>query len=184
MISTNTLKQYLNVDGTNKDTFLSACIASACREVENYCNRKFEYGTYTDYLDGNCNSKFFIKNYPLIQINSIEVKEFDSWQEIDSPWNIITEINAVLIDDFYLPRGKYNVRVNYTAGWNTDECNPDLKNTLLEMATINYFNSPLSGQARLGKSSENMGSQVSTGFSFKDLKWQDKVKKYRVRLTK
>ncbi len=185
MISTETLKQYLNIDGTGKDTFLGVCLASASGEVESYCNRKFEYGSYTDYLDGNCNSKFLLKNYPIIEVNGIEVKSGNEWKSYgDSTCQVIYSINAVLLDSDILPRGKNNIRVNYTAGWNEDECNDDLKGVLLEMATLNYFNSPLSGQARLGKRSENMTSQASTSSGFKDLDWKEKVNRYRVRLTK
>lgn len=182
MISTETLKQYLNIDGTGKDTFLSACIASAKGEVETFCNRKFTSGDYTDYLEGNCNNLVFLKNFPINEVTSIKYLNGENFLNLDSTCAIYENINAIKILNNILP--KRTVKIEYNAGWNADECNEDLKGVILEMASINYFNSPLSGQARLGKSSENMATQAKTSSSFKEPDWKEKVKKYRVRLMK
>lgn len=181
MISVQSLKQYLKIDGTTNDSFLAVCIDGAVKEIETYCNRKFEAGTYIDYLNGDNNSRFQVKNYPLTSISLIETRLNDEWSELTDGTClfILPEINGVQLEKTVLPRGENNVKITYTAGWNEDES--EIKTVVLELASLKYYDSPVSGQARLGISSENMGSQASTSNSYKELDWKSKVAKYRKR---
>lgn len=184
MISTETLKQYLNIDGTGKDSFLGACITRAVSEVETICNRKFESGNYTDIVNGN--TKLYLQNYPVNSITKIEVKNFNNWETVsDSTCYIDLNVNAVFVENVSIPKGKNNVKVTYNSGWGLDECNKDIENVILEMASIFYYNSPVSGEARLGKTSKSLNSNTSEWIQYRDLnpEWQKKLSKYRIRKT-
>lgn len=186
MLSTSTLKDYLKIDGTGKDTFLKACIDQAVSSIETYCNRKFIYGSYTDYLDGDCAENCFLKNYPVISINSISTRLNDTWEPMEDGTNhfLIPEKNEMQLMS-YLPKGKNNVKITYTAGWNEDECNKDIENIIIEMASIIYFNSSLSGDSRLGKLSKSLNANTSEWMQYKDLTpdWKRRLDKYRIRQT-
>lgn len=184
MLSTTKLREYLKIDGTGKDTFLKACIDQAVSSIETYCNRKFVYGSYTDYLDGDCAENCFLKNYPVITVNKIEIRLDFEWEPLQDGTNyfIVSAKNQIELNT-ELPKGKNNVKITYTAGWNEDECNKDIENIIIEMASIIYFNSPISGDSRLGKASKSLNANTSEWMQYKDLtpNWKRRLDKYRIR---
>jgi len=204
MITVSLLKDYLQISGTSdttgNDTILAVALADAVSEVEAICNRKFTSGTYTQYVTGDNSTTLSIKNYPVLTVQSIEyyngVDGFESiFTSPDSTANslfIVPDTNSVqLLNGYTLPCSTLydapsitnNIKVVYTSGWADDACNADLKGVLLEMASVFYFNSPNSGKARIGLSSENMASQASESSSFKDLypEWKKRLEKYKIR---
>lgn len=191
MITVAQLKTYLKIVTSDKDAFLQTCIDRAVADVENYCNRKFTSGSYTQYSNGDNSNELFIKNYPVNSVTSLEWFDgFDEWNDIlDSPdvpadsLFIISDINKIkLIKGYFFTNGCNNIKVVYTAGWASGMAVDDIKAVLLEIASTHYRNSADSGDAILGKSSVNLNSAASESATYVDLtdNWKKRLKKYKI----
>lgn len=187
MITLTELKQYLNLTDASKDTFLQNCIDASVKEIEDFCNRKLSPGTYTEYIDGNNKSVIHLRNKPITSITSIECfDEYETYQNLftgsDSVFNaveIIPQQNCIkLLKGYYFYKGCKNIKVTYAAGYSTTP--DDVKSVLLELATLKYYNSPLSGHARLGKASDNINSVTGQSTTFKEPDWKRVLNKYRL----
>jgi hypothetical protein len=66
------IKSRLGITSSSDDTLLGLLQGSADQLINNYCNRNFEGGTFTEYHPGG--SEFLlVRNYPLTSITSIKV---------------------------------------------------------------------------------------------------------------
>ena len=78
IVELSDLKTYLNITGTDYDAFLTGQISLFTSAVENYCGRKFDQASYTqtfyfsDYNDGNYDSKLYLFHFPLISVTEIK----------------------------------------------------------------------------------------------------------------
>jgi hypothetical protein len=192
IVNLGLFNEYLQIDSdkTTGDSFLTICLADSIAQVENYCNRQFEKGTYVQYSNGDYSQELFLRNYPVTDVQSIEWFDgFSHWKNIlvgtDTTANtfyIIPETNQVRMMKYWLPKGYRNIRTTYTAGFEDGTCVQDIRGIILEMASIRYFNSPQSGKARLGIASENSKSSASEATVFKDLNivWKNVLMGYRI----
>lgn len=187
MITLTELKSYLNITDTSKDVFLQSCIDSSVKEIEDFCNRKISTGTYTEFLDGNSKSEIYLRNTPINTITSISYFDgYDTYDNIfisgDTPLNsaqIISQSNSVrLLKGYFFYKGCKNIKIVYTAGYSTTP--DDIKSVLLEIASLKYYNSPLSGHARLGKASDNTSSATGESTSYEKPDWKTVLSKYRL----
>ena len=187
MITLTELKTYLNITDNSKDTFLQSCIDSSVNEIEDYLNRKLSPDTYVEYLDGNNKSMIYLRNKPINSITSIECfDEYDTYEDLftgsDTASNsvqIITDDNLIkLLKGYFFYNGCKNFKITYTAGYSTTP--DDIKSVLLELASLKYYNSPLSGHARLGKASDNINSATGESTTYKDPNWKTVLNKYRL----
>jgi hypothetical protein len=192
IVNLGLFKEYLQIDSdkTSGDGFLTICLEDSIAKVENYCNRQFEKGTYVQYSNGDNSQEIFLRNYPVTDVQSIEWFDgFSHWTNIltgsDTTANsfyIIPETNQVRMIKYWLPKGYKNIRTTYIAGFENGECVADIRGVILEMASLVYFNSPQSGKARLGISSENTSSTATERIVFKDLTavWKNVLRGYRI----
>lgn len=187
MITLTELKTYLKITDTSKDAFLQSCIDSSVKEIEDYCNRKLTSGTYTEYLDGNSKSEMYLRNTPINSVTSISYFDgYDTYDDIftvgDTTSNsilIIQQSNLIkLLKGYFFYAGCKNIKIVYTAGYTTTP--DDIKSVLLELASVKFYNSPLSGHARLGKASDNVNSATGESTSYKDPDWKTVLNKYRL----
>lgn len=189
MITLTELKTYLNITDSNKDSLLQSCIDASVKEIEDYCNRKLSSGTYTEYLNGNGRTEIYLRNYPINEVTSIlYYTDYDGYDDIfitgDTPENsvlIIEQTNCIkLLKCYYFFKGCKNIKITYTAGFDTDDAPEDIKSVLLELSSIKYYNSPVSGHARLGKASDNVNSATGESTTFKDPDWKTVLNKYKI----
>jgi len=189
MITLQELKTYLNITDDTKDVFLQACIDASVREIEDYCKRKLTSGTYTEYIDGKDKTEIYLRNSPLHSVTSISVYNYyDSYDSIftsgDTASNstiILTATNSIkLLKGYYFFKGCKNIKVVYVSGYDTDTAPQDLKSVLKELASLKFYNSPLSGHARLGKASDNVNSATGESTSFQTPDWKTVLNTYRL----
>lgn len=189
MITLQEIKTYLNITDNTKDAFLQTCITASVNELEDYCKRKLTSDTYTEYLDGNDRTEIYLRNTPLQSITSISVyNNYDSYDDIfttgDTASNstvILADTNSIkLIKGYYFFKGCKNIKVVYLSGYDTDTAPEDIKSVLKELTTVKFYNSPLSGHARLGKASDNINSATGESTTYKDPNWKTVLNKYRL----
>ena len=74
------VKDYLNITGAdnNLDNLINDLIGRVSSAFEGYCGRAFVEATYTEYYDGNGQSKLFLDNYLNILFSSSENSIIDN----------------------------------------------------------------------------------------------------------
>lgn len=189
MVTVSDFKLYNKLDGTGTDEFISVSLDYAIDAVESYCNRKFTYGEYTQYSNGNNSCSLNLQNYPVKAITSVSVYNGTDFENIFSGSDstsdslfLVAETNSIeLIKGYSFTKGRKNIKTVYTSGFSTGEAYNDIKGVLLEMATVFYNNSPKSNKGLLGLSSKSDNSNVSVSWAIKDLtpSWKAMLKKYR-----
>lgn len=185
MINIVELKRYLNIDiaENSKDEILQDCIDIAISEIENELNRKVTSGTYTQYSYSESADKLFIKNYPLRNLISCQYLLTDgTYTDVAEDINNILPIEnyLLLVNSVTFPDSL--IKTVYTSGYliTGDYGAPnDLKKVALEKASMNFFNSPQSKQARLGINSKSLGAQNTISETFKELDHTKILKKYK-----
>ncbi len=121
------VKARIGITETGFDDFIDRLIISTTARMETMCNRKFTLATYTHELhDGSDNTGgrrtiVIPKNAPIANVSNVAYKAgtntTPNWTTI-SPDDYDVDTGAGLIYfDSPLPRGKRNLRITYTAGW-------------------------------------------------------------------
>lgn len=81
------------------DTFILKCLNEAITDVNNYCNRNFTAGNYTERFNGDGLSTLYLRNSPITSITSIKILDRDTNLYTDSILEGSDTIgNSVVID--------------------------------------------------------------------------------------
>ena len=121
------IKERLGITETGWDDFFNRLIISVTARMERMCNRDFTLDTYTDELHdgsdllGSFRRILIPRNAPVSTVSSISYKAgtntTPNWTTISAD-DYDVDYDAGLIHFSYpLPRGKRNIRITYTAGW-------------------------------------------------------------------
>ncbi|MER0170354.1 MAG: hypothetical protein DU489_07070 [Nitrosomonas sp.] len=121
------VKDRLKITTTNFDDLIDNLIVSITARMEAMTNRQFTLATYTEEIHdgsdfyGSLRGMLITKNAPVGNVSLIEYKAGSNttpnWTTID-PDDYDVDYDAGLIHFAYgLPRGKRNIRITYTAGW-------------------------------------------------------------------
>ena len=94
-------------------TLIERLIKQVGKIAENFCNRYFLYGEYTETFDGDGAKKIYLKGYSVIAFSKLKIGD----EEIDTA-NYIVNLN--LGEIYYsagFTKGYQNVKVTYTCGY-------------------------------------------------------------------
>jgi len=151
-VSLDEVKDFLNISDTNSDSILGSLIAGVSAQICLDCNRSFEYGTYTDYIDGDHDKKFlFLKEYPVASITSIHDdidRDYGSDALIDSEDYAFDPESGTVKLEAAVARGIRNVKVIYVAGY--DPMPDDLKYACLAKVAARFLASRTQVSTREG----------------------------------
>jgi len=144
LVALNDVKSYLGISGSNSDTddVIGDLIDSVSVLFETYCNKKIMSREYEDEIyDGNAGNRLFTRQYPITSIDSI----YD-----DTEWNFGTDtlipsgdymihpdMNNVYFKDNILDDGVGNIKITYTAGY--ESVPADIKHCCI-LEVIRRFN--------------------------------------------
>lgn len=181
LVTLNEVKEALDISGADHDAKLNGYINRATDLIEAYCQRRFLSTVYSNELYSGNGTQFLpLRNYPVSTLTSLESMTGDfaspAWDSIDSSsYTLKTEGGKdqgiiYMISRFH--KGVDNFRVNYTAGYATQDAIPnDLREACIEL--VNYFFSRR--RATPGVKSETLGrysytmSDMTTGGLIKGL---------------
>ena len=142
------VKRYL-VMPVSDDKLIEDLIKQVGKNVENFCNRFFLYGTYTEKFDGEGDNEIFLKGFPVREVVYVKVDgEEISDYEVDYQLGIIHRENG-------FPSGFRNVEVKYTCGYDAtsedDSLHPpeDFDGAICEEIVSRYEN--LTTETRTGE---------------------------------
>lgn len=121
------VKDRLKITTTDFDTLLDNLIVSITARMEKMCNRQFTLATYTqeihDGSDFNDNIRGYLitKNAPVGSVTSIQYKagsnSSPNWTTISVDDYDVDYDTGLIHFPTGMPRGKRNIRITYTAGW-------------------------------------------------------------------
>jgi|GEM_PF-6811100 len=154
------VKRALAIDIGSNDSLLEDIIKSVSKMVEDYCNRIFIYGEYTEIFDGDGRDIIFLKGFPVREIKSIKLDGVDITDDC--------KVNKELGEIYYqkgFSEGFQNIEVIYTCGYdasNNDYLPPDdLEQAVVEEVVSRFEN--LTTQTRTGENLVDLRTNFLTG---------------------
>jgi len=181
---------YVNEPGDTQDIQLKAVLTSASSIVSLYCGREFPLATYEEYYTGNDTTRLFVRNPPIVKIESVylwngtsafELEDASYYHVIDKTFikypKLGQEANASWgswTDDY-----EDGILIKYTGGyacadWENKEVKDafgvpaDLEHATCQVAMKIWYDSKAAG-GRFGLSSLSRDGGVSFDKFFKGL---------------
>jgi uncharacterized phiE125 gp8 family phage protein len=122
-VSLTEIKNFLLVDNSSEDAFLSMLIKAVTQGVEKYLNRSLmtqQWKLTLDYFD--CKGYIILPNAPVQNIDSIETFALDNSSSLvdESIYSLVTDSKVVLNYGYQWPinlRDNAGVSITYTAGY-------------------------------------------------------------------
>lgn len=121
------VKDRLKITETGFDTLFDNLIASVTARMETMCGRQFTLATYTNELHdgsdlyGSPRTILIPKNAPIGNVASVQynsgTNSTPSWTTLDADFYDVDADTGLIHLNTTLPRGKRNIRITYTAGW-------------------------------------------------------------------
>ena len=158
--------------GQAAEPLIESLITAASRLVCNYCGRaSFASQAYTDLVDGTGREWLLLRQWPVSAVASIALS--NGWaapRTITDPAAYLLEQpipsganqRLTLLAGERFPRGRSNVQVNYTAGF--DAIPGDVAQACIELVGEAYRR-----REHIGQLSVAMPNQVTTSFSQADM---------------
>ncbi len=168
VITNTTLKDYLKIEGSGQDTFLTQCCTWAQALIESYCRRKFEETIYTDEeYRGDGSSILYTRQYPIISVTAIMIDD-TAMTDVESDYvKINKNTGAIYLVSSIFTKKKYpNVIITYKAGFVAANMPEEIKYAVCELAALIYKDSD-KGKGRLGIDSDNISEAGGNRFLHK-----------------
>ena len=154
------VKRALAIDIGDNDDLLEDIIKSVSRMVEDYCNRIFLYGEYTQVFDGDGRDIIFLQGFPVYEVKSVRV----DGKDITSDCKVNKELGEIYYEDGFT-EGFQNIEVVYTCGYDADDEEhlppPDLEQAVVEEVVSRFEN--LTTQTRTGENLVDLRTNFLTG---------------------
>ncbi|MEE9200657.1 MAG: head-tail connector protein [Candidatus Brocadiales bacterium] len=146
------VKEYLGVSGTSDDALLSRLVDWSTDLIHSYCRRVFTEASYDEYYDGDGTEGLLVNQFPVSTVTLLEV---DGVQKDTSSYLLYGQLGLIKVKSGKFPRGKKNLRVQYSAGYAT--LPNDLEQVAIELVSLKYYDR---GRNRLGVTAKDGVSYV------------------------
>ncbi len=126
------IKSFLGIDDTDSDELFNDLINSISDFIENFCGRRFISTVYevaegsdtAEYFDGDdIVENIYLKNYPITELSKVEYNSgtfsTPDWHEYDADDYSYDAKAGIITFEGGVRGGKQNIRVSYTAGYET-----------------------------------------------------------------
>lgn len=110
------IKIYLTITVDTYDDLLQVLIDSASDKIDKLCDRHLLENDYTEYIDGNKQTKINLKEYPINSVTSLTIFDYVVDLTDADAFKIYPEQGAI----YYLSKfseGNRNILVVYNAGY-------------------------------------------------------------------
>jgi uncharacterized phiE125 gp8 family phage protein len=160
-------KTQLKITGSSEDTFLESLVNRASEKAKKYCGRNFITDDFVEFYDGTGEDFIIVRNYPIISLTSLyddPLRLFGADTQISIASDVLLDPGPGIIRlwnqrNFFI-RGKANVRVSYSGGYEDDTVPYDLQEAVLTMIVHAYRR--LYQDQRIGLVSETIGDRNQT----------------------
>lgn len=147
------VKEYLGIAGTSEDALLNRLKDWATDLIHSYCGRIFTEASYDESYDGDGTEGLLVNQYPVSTVTLLEVS---GALKDASSYALYGQLGLLKLKSEKFPRGKNNVRLQYTAGYTVIP--KDLEQAAIELVAIKYYDR---GRNRLGVDAKDGVSYVS-----------------------
>ncbi|OHB90343.1 MAG: hypothetical protein A3D89_04315, partial [Planctomycetes bacterium RIFCSPHIGHO2_02_FULL_52_58] len=137
---------------TGEDSLLNRLMDRATDFIHSYCGRIFPQGGYDEYIDGDGTETLLSHQFPILSVNSLEV---DRVVKDSASFVLYAPLGLLKLKSGVFPRGKKNVRLQYTAGYAAIP--KDIEQACIELVALRYYDR---GKERLGVASSEGTSFV------------------------
>lgn len=161
LVPLDRLKTYLEITDTDtsRDVLLQDLTKRLSAWVEQYCDRKFAKGTYTEQHDGDGTDVLTVAHWPIISVASL----YDDPDRLFGAGTLIAPADYVIykdqgkiqLDGLVFARGLQNVKVTYDAGY--AEIPPDLQQAVCELIADRFRNKEHQGLRSLSVGAYSIG---------------------------
>ncbi len=149
-----TVKEYLGLTGTGEDSLLNRLMNWATDFIHSYCGRTFPQGSYDEYYDGDGTDNLLSHQFPVTSVSSLEVDGVV--KDATKDFVLYAPLGLIRLKLGVFPRGKKNIRLQYTAGYSSIP--KDLEQACIELVALKYYDR---GRERLGVESKEGASFVT-----------------------
>lgn len=150
-------KEYLDIesDDTEFDSLLERLITASSRQIEAYCNRKFEIQSYSETCDGAASDILFLDHTPVVSVTSLSIDD----ESVAAEDFKVYDDYIRLLSRLFAP-GALNVSVTYSAGYfdaQSESPPVDLEDACIQLVAFKYNLRGADGfsERRIGQSSES-----------------------------
>lgn len=137
LTTSTAVKSYLDISASTWDTLLGNLITQCTEWIEGYCGgRRFvkPSSAVTEYYDGDRDDDgrtiLFLKSYPIVSITSISYMSgaynAPTWNLFDAASYYLPDTTKNEVHFAELPVGRQNIKVIYTAGYESASLPNDL----------------------------------------------------------
>ncbi|UCD57332.1 MAG: phage gp6-like head-tail connector protein [Candidatus Hydrogenedentota bacterium] len=132
------VKEYLDIesDDTTFDSFLQRSIAASSRQIEAYCNRRFEIQNYSENYDGNASDILFLNSTPIVSVSSLSIDD----ETLQADEFKVYDDYVRLVSRLFTP-GELNVSVDYDAGYFDAQSDPppaDVEDACIQLVAFKF----------------------------------------------
>lgn len=188
-LTTNTIKSWLKISGTDDDTVIGLIGEAAEQRIEQYLNRTLKAAARTDeLLSGTGHTRLAPKHFPVTTITTLKIYDgldvdgnevWDTWvQNTDyDRLNISPDGSTIVIDGATFPKGELNIKLSYTAGYADVTALPgDIYRAMFDLCYLYYH--AIRAEKNLGKLSDIQisGGGLNTTLNF-DIEAENRILK-------
>lgn len=165
------VKTYGGITTTAEDGLIAALIPQASGQIEQYCNRTFLQGTYTETRNGRDTATLYLRQQPIVSVQSLTIEGVTVQPSPNTQtYGYVFDEAQIYIRHARGPfgqpdrfvRGVQNIVVQYTAGF---EAIPDD----IVQACVELVMWKRAKRNRIDKSSETLGSQQTQAYVMSDM---------------
>ena len=183
-------KTALKVGDATEDTKLTQYSMEIDARVKAFLGYDIEEADYTEELyDGDGTQYLFPKAIPVTTFTTLEIyqgldsdgdEDWDEWEQNVDYTRLIKQDDGLIlfIDGNVFPEGQQNIRITYTAGYDSDTLPQDIQSVCKELMKIRYDKID-KGKLGIPSMSTGMGSSVSQSYEADEDLILKKIEHYR-----
>ena len=183
-------KTALKVGDATEDTKLTQYSMEIDARVKAFLGYDIEEADYTEELyDGDGTQYLFPKAIPVTTFTTLEIyqgldsddaEDWDEWTQGDDYTRLIKQDGGLIlfIDGNIFPEGQQNIRITYTAGYDSDTLPQDIQSVCKELMLLRYKGID---EQNLGRTSLSLGvgSNATASYDLDEDKILKKIEHYR-----
>ena len=183
-------KTALKIGDATEDAKLLQYSGEIDARIKAFLGYDIEEAVYTEELyDGDGTQYLFPKAIPVTTFTTLEIyqgldsddaEDWDTWTQGDDYTRLIKQDDGLIlfIDGNIFPEGQQNIRITYTAGYDSDTLPQDIQSVCKELMLLRYKGID---EQNLGRTSLSLGvgSNATASYDLDEDKILKKIEHYR-----
>lgn len=163
LVSWETVRDFLGLDDENKKIRIEPIIESVSSQAESFIGYEISYKQREFLFCGNNSDHIFLPSAPLIQVLSVNFDAqrlfLDSTNLMSNEYFFNPEQSEVILYDKVFPIGRYNIKITYFSGWQTDSAPADITKAVCDCVSATW-NKMLNNQFGIKQINQSDGTNT------------------------